>query len=63
LSLFLFLVSALGSLVVRFFFPYHEVYVSLEKLRGQDYLFVQVKPSFLHRLGRKIFQEIAKLVE
>ncbi len=63
LSLFLFLVSALGSLVVRFFFPYHEVYVCLEKLRGQDYLFVQVKPSFLHRLGRKIFQEIAKLVE
>lgn len=62
LSLLLFLISTTALLVFKLFFPYHEVYVSIEDFRGHNYVFALVKPSFLQRLGRKIFREVGKLV-
>lgn len=58
----IFLVSVVALLIVRLFFPFHQIYVSLEKFRGHSYLFILINPSSLHRLGRKVFKQVGKLV-
>lgn len=65
LSLFggiLFLISAVSLAFTRFFFPYHQVYISLEKFRSHNYLFAHVSPASFHRIGRRVFKQLSKLV-
>ncbi len=61
-GLILSLASVIALIIVRLFFPFHQVYISLENFRGHCYLFMHVKPTSLHRLGRRIFKQLSKLV-